>query len=266
MANPEPDRCQLAGYYVQQQTVDGCRRAAAEYRQCLKTEPRSAKAKSGLANTYLFRLVLGDLSRDEALPRANALLEDASRIDSACADVHLSRSRLLCLGEWQWDRAQEELEHAGKLPIAAAWQGCILVERGQLEEAFTCCNRPPQPAPVPVHFEIISRGSFSGGRLLGMRVRKPKGARTAPALLVALSRIRQVHDCSRRFRPGQAVLPPRHAATMRPKPACWRSSPISMPLPAIICARSVSSSVQSACIRWYPSRRSMRPWEIEIAP
>jgi DNA-binding winged helix-turn-helix (wHTH) protein len=34
-ANAEPDRCRVAGYYVQQQTVDGCRGAAAEYRECL---------------------------------------------------------------------------------------------------------------------------------------------------------------------------------------------------------------------------------------
>jgi DNA-binding winged helix-turn-helix (wHTH) protein/Tfp pilus assembly protein PilF len=142
-ASPQRDRCGMAGYYVQQQTADGCRRAAREYRECLKTEPRNVKAKAGLANTLLFRFVLGDLSRNEAVPRAKALLEEANQIDPACADVHLSRSRLFCLGHWQWEEAQEELQDALKLAlhdetqyIVGAWQGCYLVERGELENGL----------------------------------------------------------------------------------------------------------------------------------
>jgi hypothetical protein len=135
--NPQHDRCRVAGYYIQQQTVDGCRSAAAEYRVCLKREPRNVKANVGLANTLLFRFVLNDLSRNEVVPRANGLLEEANQIEPACADVHLSRSRLYCLGDWQWERAQEELQHALELAIdeetqyiVGAWQGCHLVGAG----------------------------------------------------------------------------------------------------------------------------------------
>src|SRR5262249_7655369 len=66
----------IAEYYLQQQTASGCRRAAVEYRECLKSDPYNAKAKAGLANTLLFRVVLGDLSGNDALPRAQALLDD----------------------------------------------------------------------------------------------------------------------------------------------------------------------------------------------
>jgi len=142
MANSDQqrERCRIAGYYVQQQTADGCIRAAAEYRECLKTEPRNAKAKTGLANTLMFRFVLGDLSRNEAVSRAETLLDEANEIDPGVADVHLSRSRLSCLGHWQWEKAQEELQRALELAgndetqyIVGAWQGCHLVERGELE-------------------------------------------------------------------------------------------------------------------------------------
>ena len=142
-ASPQGDRCSMAGYYVQQQTADGCNRAAGEYRECLKTEPGNVKARAGLANTLLFRFVLGDLGRNEAVPRAQALLEEANQIDPACADVHLSRSRLFCLGYWHWERAQEELQHALELAIdddtqrlVEAWEGCYLVERGELENGL----------------------------------------------------------------------------------------------------------------------------------
>jgi serine/threonine-protein kinase len=136
-------RCVLARYYVQQQTADGCRRAAAEYRECLAIEGGNARAKAGLANTLLFRFVLGDVSRDEAMPQAKQLLEEAHQIDSACADVHLSRARLLCLENWQWESAQAELERALELSVddetqytAGAWQGSYLVERGELEKGL----------------------------------------------------------------------------------------------------------------------------------
>jgi tetratricopeptide (TPR) repeat protein len=174
-ANHEVDRCGLAGYYVQQQTAEGCRRAAAEYRECLKTGPRDAKSKSGLANTYLFRFVLGDLSRDEALPPARALLEEAGRTDSACADVHLSQSRLFCLGEWQWERAQEELEHALRLGgnggiqyIAGAWQGCILVERGEVENGLQRLGWANAGCPQsPFISRLLAEAHFLGGDFPG---------------------------------------------------------------------------------------------------
>jgi len=132
------DSCRIAEYYIQQQTPDGCRQAAVEYRKCT-----SAKAKAGLANTLLFRMVLGDLSKSEAVPPAKRLLEEAHQIDPACADVHVSRSRLLCLGEWQWDKAEDSLRHACELAqddetrsVVAAWQGYSLVERGDIENGL----------------------------------------------------------------------------------------------------------------------------------
>jgi tetratricopeptide (TPR) repeat protein len=142
-ANQHGDGCRVAGYYVQQQTAGGCSRAAAEYSEWLKKEPRNAKAKAGLANTLMFRFVLGDLSRNEAVPRAKALLEEANQIDPAAADVHLSRSRLSSLGHWHWERAEEEMQLALELAdsdetrfIVGAWQGCYLVERGELQSGL----------------------------------------------------------------------------------------------------------------------------------
>jgi tetratricopeptide (TPR) repeat protein len=164
----EVDRCEIAGYYIHQQTIGGCCNAAAEYRECLKTEPHNAKAKSGLANTYLFRFVLGDLSRDEALPHARALLEEAAQIDPASADVHLSRSRLFCLAEWQWDRAQEELEHSVQLPIATAWQGYMLVERGQLEKGLQRLQSANAACPLsPFISRFLAEAHFLTGDFSG---------------------------------------------------------------------------------------------------
>ena len=64
------DPCVLAVHYMQQQTSEGCRRAAAEYGRFLEQEPESLRARLGLVNTLLFRLVLGELDREEVVHRA----------------------------------------------------------------------------------------------------------------------------------------------------------------------------------------------------
>ncbi len=277
--NRELDRCGIAAYYVQQQTVDGCRRAAAEYRECLKSEPGNAKARAGLANTLLLRFVLGDLSRDDAVPRAKALLQEASRIDSACADVHVSRSRLLCLGEWQWESAQEELEYALELAgndetrsIVWAWQGCSPggTRANGGRSPATATGRRSLPS-IPVHCEILSRGALSGARLFGMRGREPERAPTSPALLAALSGAREGADRPWRLRPGQAVLPPLDAALQRAAtrlaggsrlPRCRRrrQGKRSQPSPS----PAIAGSAVSMC-HWFPSLRSMPRWETRFA-
>jgi DNA-binding winged helix-turn-helix (wHTH) protein len=154
-ADPEVERRRIAEFYLQQQTVTGCRRAAAEYRACLGRESGNAKARAGLANTMMLGFVLGDLTSDAALPRAQVLLEEAVRMDPECAGIRMSRARWLCLGEWRWQRAQGELERALALAndddtraIAWAWQGCYLVESGQVRSGLAQLRRANAVCPL----------------------------------------------------------------------------------------------------------------------
>ena len=152
------DLCRIAGHYLQQQTPDGCRAAAGAYRECIANEPGNVKAKSGLAGTLMFRFVLGDLSRDEAFPRAQALLREADEIDPLSADLHLSRSRLLCLSDWQWEKAEAELQLALESAnddemrsVAGAWHGFHLVGRGDLQEGLTELRRSNQACTLSTY-------------------------------------------------------------------------------------------------------------------
>ncbi len=145
----------IAEHYLQQQTAQGCRAAGAAYQECIANEPGNVKARAGLANTFLFRFVLGELNRDEAIPRAQALLQEANEIDPRCADVHLSQSRVLCLSDWQWKRAEEELQWALETAnndeirsVVKAWQGFGLVGRGETQKGLEELRRSSENSPL----------------------------------------------------------------------------------------------------------------------
>lgn len=149
------DPCRLATHYMQQQTSEGCRRAAAEYRKLLEREPESLRARTGLVNTLLFRMVLGELGRDEVVHPAWALLREAERIDSNSPELHLSRSRLLFLAEWQRRRADEELQCAFENSKSAemkfltlAWRGLDLVGGGEIEKGLAQLRDFKQADPL----------------------------------------------------------------------------------------------------------------------
>ena len=78
-ATQQRDRCRMAGYYFSSRLPAVAAGRRRNIVNASRTEPRNAKAKAGLANTLMFRFVLGDLSRNEAVPRAKTLLEEAKR-------------------------------------------------------------------------------------------------------------------------------------------------------------------------------------------
>lgn len=149
------DPCALAVHYMQQQTSEGCRRAAAEYGRLLEQEPESLRARLGLVNTLLFRLILGELDREEVVHRAWTLLREAEQIDSGSPELLLSRSRLLWVGEWQRERADEELQRAleGSKStemqcVMRAWRGFNLVAHGDVEKGLAQMRDCKEAAPL----------------------------------------------------------------------------------------------------------------------
>jgi DNA-binding winged helix-turn-helix (wHTH) protein/Flp pilus assembly protein TadD len=158
--------CGIAGHYLEQQTVEGCRRAAGAYREWIAKEPGSVQARTGLANALLFRFVLGDLSRDEAAPAARAILSDAAEIDPRSANLQLTRSRLLCLFDWQWERAEEELQRAFEnandeetRAVVRAWRGFDLAGRGDFERGLAELRRACEASPLSTYIWRLLAGA-----------------------------------------------------------------------------------------------------------
>jgi tetratricopeptide (TPR) repeat protein len=99
--------------------------------------------------------VLGELDREEVVEPAWALLREAEQIDSRSPELHLSRSRLLWVAEWQRGRAHEELqcalesaESAEMQCVMRTWRGFNLIERGDTEKGLAQLQECKEAAPL----------------------------------------------------------------------------------------------------------------------
>jgi DNA-binding winged helix-turn-helix (wHTH) protein len=270
--------CSVAGHYIQQQTAEGCIRAARKYRECLAIESRNVQAKTGLANTLLFRLVLGDLSSDEAVAPAGALLDEASQIDPACADVRLSRARLLSLGYWRWDRAQEELQRAVESPvygeteyIARAWQGFSLVERGDLGKGLRRLRWADAGSPVnPFVSRLLADAYFLARDFSTCVAVSRKALQLHPHSWLQHRVLAKALTALGESAKPDGIIVARRCSMTRHNPACKRSSRISKPRPVTrimrrnvspVCSRLQGAGACHSC----PLHRFMRLSAIRIA-
>ena len=190
-ASPEDDAsdlCRVAAHYLQHLTADGCRRAAVLYRQCIATDRHHAKARAGLAESLLMRFILGDLSRDEAVPGAAALLAEANRIDPSCIDVHLSLARLHSVCDWQWDRAEDRLRYALELAsdsatqqVLRAWLASHLVRRGDLDRGLRELRYASSACSLsPVIWSLLADAHFLARDFAGCAAASREGLQLHP--------------------------------------------------------------------------------------
>lgn len=148
----------IAGHYTLQNTASACRRATAIYQRCIEQDPANLKALAGLADTLLMRFIFGDLGLQEGVGTAVLVLAKASTIHNESADIHLSRSRLHCVWDWQWQRAADELLQGLELATddvtelaGLAWQGVYLARLGDLDRGLCHLRKASLVFPLSPH-------------------------------------------------------------------------------------------------------------------
>jgi serine/threonine-protein kinase len=102
-------------YHFGKHTEEGLKKAVEYFEQALDEEPDYAPAHAELAKTYSALLYWGYLSRDEALPRVSAALDQALRLDPTLAEAHLVLAEMKFHYEWDWSSAEREFERAIQL-------------------------------------------------------------------------------------------------------------------------------------------------------
>jgi len=157
----------IADHYLLQNTASACRRATTIYQRCIEQDPANVKARSGLADTLFMRFIFGDLDLQEGIGAAVSLLVKANEIHPQSAEIHLSRSRLHCVWDLQWQRAADELQQG--LELAAdditrlagqAWQGVYFARLGDLDRGLHQLHQASQAFPLSPHVADVKDRYF----------------------------------------------------------------------------------------------------------
>jgi len=148
----------VADHYLVQNTASGCRRATTIYQQCIEQDPANVTAMTSLADTLLMRFIFGDLDLQEGIGAAISLLAQASEIHPQSAEVHLSRSRVHCVWDLQWQRAADELQQGLELATdditklaGLAWEGVYFARLGDLDRGLHQLHQASQAFPLSPH-------------------------------------------------------------------------------------------------------------------
>jgi Tfp pilus assembly protein PilF len=127
-------------YFWNKRTADDVKKALSLYRQALDSDPDSALAYSGIAESYM---TLGPslqvLPPQQAVTDAKAAAIKAMELDPYLAEPHVTLSQISLINDWDWLKAETEIKKAVELnPGSSAahhWYGLFLGYQGKAAEA-----------------------------------------------------------------------------------------------------------------------------------
>jgi TolB-like protein/DNA-binding winged helix-turn-helix (wHTH) protein/Flp pilus assembly protein TadD len=141
--NTEAYEAYLKGrYFWNKRTGDDLTKAIDYFSHAIETDPRYARAYSGLADSYA---LLGDweygvLSPQDAFPKAKAAATKALSLDDRLGEAHTSLAFTLDLFEWDWKSAEREYQRAIVLNPGYAtthhWYAWHLIVLGRNDEGI----------------------------------------------------------------------------------------------------------------------------------
>jgi Tfp pilus assembly protein PilF len=131
----------LGRFWARKGNEDGWRTAIAHYKRAVEIDPEYALAYASLSQTYSTLASWTTVAPAEPLAQAKAAMDKAFELDPELADAHVARAYYHLLGEWEWQKADEEFQRALALnPTDPAmvhhWYGHYLSFAGRDQEAL----------------------------------------------------------------------------------------------------------------------------------
>ncbi|MGH9779106.1 MAG: protein kinase domain-containing protein, partial [Candidatus Acidiferrales bacterium] len=135
--NPQAYEAYLKGrFYWNKRSPAGLLKGMEYFNQAIEHDPQDALAYSGLADSYTQLAYRGQLSSDDAYPRAKAAATKALEINSTLAEAHASLGFIYFNYEWDWPGAEKEFLLAIKLNPNYAeshhWYSHFLMDTGRV--------------------------------------------------------------------------------------------------------------------------------------
>lgn len=142
-AHVSPEAYELylqARYYWNKRTADDVKKAVDYFHRAIAQNPSDALAYAGLADCYLaLGPALQALPSQEALTEARSAALKSIDLDPSLAEPHATLSQISLAADWDWKRAQDEIQAAIALnpnyATAHHWYGLFLGYQGRAQEA-----------------------------------------------------------------------------------------------------------------------------------
>jgi serine/threonine-protein kinase len=141
-------------------TGDGMRAALALYERAAALDPDYAPAWAAIGLTLVEMGQTGELSPQEAYPRAREAADRAVALDDQLADAHVARAYGLMVYDYDWAGAEGALQRALRLnPSSAdayALYGRLCNAMGRFDEAVTLVLRGQELDPLAVRVDVAT--------------------------------------------------------------------------------------------------------------
>jgi TolB-like protein/DNA-binding winged helix-turn-helix (wHTH) protein/Tfp pilus assembly protein PilF len=140
-------------YFWNKRTAEGLNQAIACFQKAIDRDPGSARAYSGLADSYaLLSGYDSSIPAQETIPKARAAAMRAAELDPSLPEVHTALAVIAQDYDWDWHTAEREYRRAIELndnyATAHHWYGEYLALQGRFDEALREIDRALQLDPL----------------------------------------------------------------------------------------------------------------------
>jgi TolB-like protein/Tfp pilus assembly protein PilF len=124
------------------QTYEGFRNAVSYFEDAIAREPDFAAAHATLAQAQLQLLYVGPLSPREVIPKAEAAVHRALRLDDTLVQAHRTLGTILSNFYWRWEEGEREFQRARTLAARSndhstgGGEAMRLTRAGRIDEAI----------------------------------------------------------------------------------------------------------------------------------
>jgi Tfp pilus assembly protein PilF len=178
-------------YFTEQRTPADLKRALDSFQSAIAIDPRSARAYSGLAITYLLLREYGTMPDADAYIKAQVAAQKALALEPNMPEAHAALGFIDFFSSWNPQQATTEFKTALQLNpdcvIAHHWYGSMLTHQGMYTEALQQLDMAQQLEPTSA--AILSSKAFA----LGLAGRRDEAMALLQPLVASNSTIASPH-------------------------------------------------------------------------
>ena len=143
-------------YFWNKRGADNIKRATDYFQRSIRRDPNSARAYSGLAESYALVSGYAGVPPKDFLQKADAAARRAVALDPNLAEAHVAMAVVAQDCDWDWATAEREYRRAIELnpnyATAHHWYGEYLALMGRFDESRAQMARPPTRSSLAHHY------------------------------------------------------------------------------------------------------------------